>query len=760
MFRKLGDLIHRTPWWGVLAGGLFVLVALAMFALPVHVLRLSDHAKTAEERSAIKREINLAFGDRALDIAQSVVGSMRERATDPERRRELEQALKEMDRARKELSAAQLGTASEALESAHERAESAFDAATTAAESALESASDAREALEGARDEAIEKLREKGIDTKRTAKSFEDMLRSARETEANARDSLASLRALRHSRMQASAKAGGKEGKGSAAGTPSSAGSPSPQAGAPAESAPAPSSPSGATPTPDANAGGASTAAAAPTPDATADTRTRRSRMSIDLDLPRKLGRSPLPADVRQDIRAKVASDVWRVGVGSALIVLFIPLFIMLVIAKYYIGRSRRALAFAEEKKQEARVSDVNRQITEARLQALQAQVEPHFLYNTLANVQALTEADPQAANAMVGHLIQYLRAALPKMRQTTSTIGQEIELVTAYLNVLRMRMGSRLEFGIDVPADLLDHPFPPLMLPSLVENAIKHGLEPLREGGRIDVVVRRTADGGSERIHVQVKDTGRGLNESAPVTGGGVGLANLRERLQALYGDDARFTLEANAPAGVVATIDIPAGSTAMRDPASAAGGVDAQMQQRSGSFAAAGAASPLEPGLGAAGANGAPSGTPIGSGWRRAWQATSRTHSIWAKVASRVFLGLMMLLATVFLIMLVALYTGHMPMHIAGMEFDGLEGMAVGSIVLLVGFAMCAIAVAIVVAVFYGLGFVLAGLLLLVPVIILVSLFPVLAPFVVIGLLVYWLWRRQRKPASSLPPSAPGGP
>jgi sensor histidine kinase YesM len=101
----------------------------------------------------------------------------------------------------------------------------------------------------------------------------------------------------------------------------------------------------------------------------------------------------------------------------------------MLLISKYFLGRSRRALAVAEEKTQQAEVSDMSRQITEARLQALQAQVEPHFLYNTLANVQALTEVDPPAANQMVGHLIQYLRASLPKMRENTSTVGQELEL-------------------------------------------------------------------------------------------------------------------------------------------------------------------------------------------------------------------------------------------------------------------------------------------------------------------------------------------
>ena len=138
----------------------------------------------------------------------------------------------------------------------------------------------------------------------------------------------------------------------------------------------------------------------------------------------------------------------------------------------------------AEQKRREAEYHRMSQQVTEAKLSALQAQVEPHFLYNTLASVQALTEVDPQQANAMTGHLIQYLRNALPKMRESVSTVGQEIELVRAYLNILQMRMGKRLAFDIDVPPELMDAPFPPLMLPSLVENAIKHGLEPQREGG------------------------------------------------------------------------------------------------------------------------------------------------------------------------------------------------------------------------------------------------------------------------------------
>ena len=207
----------------------------------------------------------------------------------------------------------------------------------------------------------------------------------------------------------------------------------------------------------------------------------------------------------------------------------------------------------ADLKRKEAEYHRMSQQVTEAKLQALQAQVEPHFLYNTLANVQALTEVDPARANAMVGHLIQYLRNALPKMRESISTVGQELELVRAYLNILQMRMGKRLAFDIAVPESLLATPFPPLMLPSLVENAIKHGLEPQREGGTVHHhrAGRRTGACGSS-----VSDTGRGFGETV---GAGVGLANIRERLRALYGETAKLTLESNSPSGVIATIEVP---------------------------------------------------------------------------------------------------------------------------------------------------------------------------------------------------------
>jgi Histidine kinase len=710
MFKSFGNLIHRIPWWGLTFGGLFVLVALVMFATPIRMLRLPDSGKTPAEKSAIKREINLAFGDRALTIAESVVRSMKERATEPDRKLELDHALAEMARARDELSRAQSGSSGVAGEAARSAAAAALETATDTAVSALESATDAREAIEEARDEAVEKLRDKGIDTTSTLKSFDELLKSAKESEKTARDSLAAIKALQHTRPPKSGM--------TAPALPQAPHQPVPPVApeSPLTSPPAPISPapSGAPGAADIAAPASPVAKEAQTPASGKKSPKASIAINFDSDLPATI----LPPEVRSDIRAMVAGDVWRIGVGSALILLFIPLFVMLLIAKYFIGRSRRALAFAEEKKQEAKVSDVSRQITEARLQALQAQVEPHFLYNTLANVQALTEFDPPAANAMVGHLIQYLRAALPKMRESTSTIGQEVELVTAYLNILKMRMESRLEFGIDIPPELLTKSFPPMMLPSLVENAIKHGLEPLREGGRIDVVATRIVTAAGERIRLQVKDTGKGLSETPIQTGGGVGLANLRERLAGIYGDKAGFTIESNVPRGVVATIEIP---------------VEIPAEKSAGAAESASAKVPNAP----------------ATGWRRAWQATSKTHSVWAWIASRLFFGLMFVLALVFLVALIGLYTGWLPVDVGDLRLHGVEGKALGSVLLLAGFAVSAIAVAVVTAVFYGLGFLFAALLILIPAIILISLFPVLAPWILIGLAVYWFWWKKKKNA-----------
>jgi hypothetical protein len=223
-----------------------------------------------------------------------------------------------------------------------------------------------------------------------------------------------------------------------------------------------------------------------------------------------------------------------------------------LCVSLFFLLKIRDARTRAAMLKAEADRNLLSKQAIEAELKLMQAQVEPHFLFNTLASVQFLTETDPPKAGLMLGHLLAYLRAALPQLRSDSTTIGQEAELAGAYLSIMQMRMGSRLSFVIDVPPELAAHRFPPMLLMSVVENAVKHGLEPQAAGGTIRVQARRS--GG--RLVVTVSDDGRGL---ADKIGNGVGLTNLRGRLRALYAERARFTLEENPPHGACATIEMP---------------------------------------------------------------------------------------------------------------------------------------------------------------------------------------------------------
>jgi len=194
-------------------------------------------------------------------------------------------------------------------------------------------------------------------------------------------------------------------------------------------------------------------------------------------------------------------------------------------------------------------------QQTEAQLSALNAQIEPHFLFNTLANVKRLYETQPERGRDMLVALIAYLRAALPGMRRHESTLADELELVRHYLAILQMRMGERLSFDISAPPELLAARLPTLVLPTLVENAIKHGLSPLPEGGRIAIRAAAADDGG---LTVEVADDGQGFGAASG--GAGVGLANTRARLAARFGDAATLELEAAQPRGVVARVHLPA--------------------------------------------------------------------------------------------------------------------------------------------------------------------------------------------------------
>lgn len=186
-------------------------------------------------------------------------------------------------------------------------------------------------------------------------------------------------------------------------------------------------------------------------------------------------------------------------------------------------------------------------------MRLLQAQVAPHFLFNTLANVQALVDAgSPQASTVL--RSLTYLRAAVPRLNEPFTTIARELELVRAYLELMHTRMPDRLQFTLDVDESALELRCPPITLLTLVENAVRHGIDPSEEGGRIDISVGRRRD----RCVVRVSDTGAGLNETS--SGLGTGLSNLRERLQLAFGGDAQLLASAQHPRGVSAELDFPA--------------------------------------------------------------------------------------------------------------------------------------------------------------------------------------------------------
>ncbi len=205
--------------------------------------------------------------------------------------------------------------------------------------------------------------------------------------------------------------------------------------------------------------------------------------------------------------------------------------------------QSTHIRAALEQERREA--AELRQSETAARLALLQAQIEPHFLFNTLANVQSLIERDPPRASAMLDSLNRYLRASLGRTRKPASLLGEELELVDALLQIASMRLGDRLRYRIDVPDALRALALPPLLLQPLVENALLHGIEPAIDGGEIRVAARRDGD----VLELAVVDTGIGLGHGAKLHGG-VGLSNVRARLASLYGDAGRLSIAANGGA------------------------------------------------------------------------------------------------------------------------------------------------------------------------------------------------------------------
>ena len=197
------------------------------------------------------------------------------------------------------------------------------------------------------------------------------------------------------------------------------------------------------------------------------------------------------------------------------------------------------------------------KELAVAKLNLLQAQVEPHFLYNTLGSAKYLIGSDPVKAEAMLDNLILYLRNSLPRSEDQASTLGEEIERTRAYLDILKIRMGDRLQVHVELPDELASVPFPTMMLQTLVENSINHGLEPKSGGGTIWISVRKDQAASTSSMTVTVADDGNGFGTGT--SGTGLGLKNVRERLKLAYGNTAAFSIIANFPNGVAASITVP---------------------------------------------------------------------------------------------------------------------------------------------------------------------------------------------------------
>jgi sensor histidine kinase YesM len=224
------------------------------------------------------------------------------------------------------------------------------------------------------------------------------------------------------------------------------------------------------------------------------------------------------------------------------------------IITYFFSSRMRIAESQAQIQEEKIKRLTSEKKATEANLKLLQAQIEPHFLFNTLSNVLSLLDTNPNKGKSMLVDFIQYLRASLSKIREEKATLGQEMEMIRAYLSIFKVRMGARLSYKIDLPKNLAAISFPPMLIQPLVENAIKHGLEPQVDGGEI-LISGMQKDG---LLRLEVVDTGAGFKEES---NSGMGLSNIRERLHSLYGKSGRLILEENQPHGVKATIEVPHG-------------------------------------------------------------------------------------------------------------------------------------------------------------------------------------------------------
>jgi signal transduction histidine kinase len=227
---------------------------------------------------------------------------------------------------------------------------------------------------------------------------------------------------------------------------------------------------------------------------------------------------------------------------------------VLLVIAAstFIFNQARNADYRLELERERRRGAEAGKMQVVAQLSLLQAQIEPHFLFNTLAHVQSAIDQDPALGKVVLEHLICYLRGTLTRSRSTFHTVAEEQELIEALLAIAAIRLGQRLRYKVRLPASVRDARLPPLLLQPLVENAIKHGIEPSIDGGYIRVSGQLDDD----TVILRVADTGVGITVGNPE---GVGLSNVRERLASLYGATGQLSLQRNTPRGTIAELRVP---------------------------------------------------------------------------------------------------------------------------------------------------------------------------------------------------------
>lgn len=222
------------------------------------------------------------------------------------------------------------------------------------------------------------------------------------------------------------------------------------------------------------------------------------------------------------------------------------------IVSYYFYARGALLQSRAALQEENLKRLEQTQRLAHAELKVLQAQIEPHFLFNTLSNVASLIETDPRGARRMLEHFTDYLRAGLQRTRAHDTTLTDELAVIAAYLEIQSIRMGARLRYRIDVPDALRALPFPPLLIQPLVENAVKHGLEPKIDGGDVTVNARREGDA----LIIEVSDTGLGLRDAQQAN---VGLTNVRERLRGLFGERARMVIRNQTSGGVNVTLTLP---------------------------------------------------------------------------------------------------------------------------------------------------------------------------------------------------------